>query len=37
MSKDTLNIVKKFLNSYTIETTPNVYKKYGNFSEFNGL
>ena len=34
MSKDTLNIVKKFLNSYTIETTPNVYEKYGNFSEF---
>ncbi len=34
MSKETLNIVKKFLNSYTIETTPNVYEKYGNFSEF---
>ena len=34
MSKDTLSIVKKFLNSYTIETTPNVYEKYGNFSEF---
>ena len=34
MSKDTLNIVKKFLHSYTIETTPNVYEKYGNFSEF---
>ena len=34
MSKDTLNIVKKFLNCYTIETTPNVYEKYGNFSEF---
>ena len=34
MSKDTLNIFKKFLNSYTIETTPNVYEKYGNFSEF---
>ena len=34
MSKDTLNIVKKFLNYYTIETTPNVYEKYGNFSEF---
>ena len=34
MSKDTLNIVKKFLNSCTIETTPNVYEKYGNFSEF---
>ena len=34
MSKDTLNIVKRFLNYYTIETTPNVYEKYGNFSEF---
>ena len=34
MSKQTLNIVKKFLNSYSIETTPNVYTKYGGFSEF---
>tara|TARA_B100001287_G_scaffold191188_1_gene161513 strand:+ start:424 stop:1314 length:891 start_codon:yes stop_codon:yes gene_type:complete len=34
MSKETLNIVKKFLNSYSIETTPNVYTKYGGFSEF---
>ena len=34
MSKQTLNIVKKFLNSYSIETTPNVYAKYGGFSEF---
>ena len=34
MSKETINIVKKFLNSYSIETTPNVYEKYGNFSEF---
>ena len=34
MSKETLNIVKKFLNSYSIETTPNVYAKYGGFSEF---
>ena len=34
MSKQTLNIVKKFLNSYSIETTPNVYARYGGFSEF---
>ena len=34
MSKETINIVKKFLNSYSIETTPNIYEKYGNFSEF---
>ena len=34
MSKETLNIVKKFLNSYSIETTPNVYAKYGGFSDF---
>ena len=34
MSKQTLNIVKKFLHSYSIETTPNVYAKYGSFSEF---
>ena len=34
MSKETLNIVKKFLNSYSIETTPNVYEKYGTFQIF---
>ena len=34
MSKETLNIVKKFLNSYSIETTPNVYSKYGGFTDF---
>ena len=34
MSKETINTVKKFLNSYSIETTPNVYEKYGGFSEF---
>ncbi len=34
MSKETINIVKNFLNSYSIETTPNVYEKYGCFSEF---
>ena len=34
MSKETLNIVRNFLNTYSIETTPNVYEKYGNFSEF---
>ena len=34
MSKETINIVKNFLNSYSIETTPNVYEKYGGFSEF---
>ncbi len=36
MSKETINIVKKFLNTYSIETTPNVYEKYGNFSGFLG-
>ena len=34
MSKETLKIVKKFLSSYSIETTPNVYNKYGGFSNF---
>jgi len=34
MSKETLNIVKKFLKAYSIETTPNVYNKYGRFSDF---
>ena len=34
MSKETLKIVKKFLNTYSIETTPNVYAKYGGFTEF---
>ena len=34
MSKETINIVKEFLNTYSIETTPNVYEKYGNFSDF---
>ncbi len=34
MSKETLNIVRNFLNTYSIETTPNVYNKYGGFSEF---
>ncbi len=34
MSKKTLNIVKKFLNSYSIETTPNVYAKYRGFKDF---
>ncbi len=34
MSKETINIVKNFLNTYSIETTPNIYEKYGNFSEF---
>jgi len=34
MSKETLNIVKKFLNSYSIETTPTVHAKYGGFSDF---
>ena len=34
MSKETLKIVKKFLSSYSIETTPNVYNKYEGFSNF---
>ena len=36
MSKETINVVKNFLKTYSIETTPNVYEKYGNFSEFLG-
>ncbi|MDC2979275.1 methylenetetrahydrofolate reductase [Pelagibacteraceae bacterium] len=34
MSKQTLKIVKNFLKTYSIETTPNVYTKYGGFSDF---
>ena len=34
MSKETLKIVKNFLKTYSIETTPNVYTKYGGFSDF---
>ena len=34
MSKETLKIVKNFLNTYSIETTPNVYAKYGGFTDF---
>ena len=34
MSKETLKIVKNFLKTYSIETTPNVYNKYGGFSDF---
>ena len=34
MSKETINVVRDFLNTYSIETTPNVYEKYGNFSDF---
>ena len=33
MNKNTLKIVKRLLNSYSIETTPNVYTKYGKFSD----
>ena len=33
MNKNTLKIVKRLLNSYSIETTPNVYAKYGKFSD----
>ena len=36
MPEETINIVKNFLNTYSIETTPNVYEKYGNFSEYIG-
>lgn len=34
MSKETLKIVKNLLQSYSIETTPKVYTKYGGFSDF---
>ena len=34
INNQNLDIVKKFLQSFSIETTPNVYKKYGQFSDF---
>ena len=32
MSKKNINLIKNYLNDYTIETTPNVYKKYVSFA-----
>ena len=32
MSKENIDLIKRYLNNYTIETTPNVYKKYISFS-----
>ena len=32
MTDKNLKIIKDFVNSYSIETTPNVYEKYGSFS-----
>tara|TARA_Y100000590_G_C15746845_1_gene1022433 strand:- start:2142 stop:3041 length:900 start_codon:yes stop_codon:yes gene_type:complete len=33
MSSDNLSLIKNFINNFTIETTPNVYKKYESFSD----
>jgi hypothetical protein len=33
MSSDNINLIKNFINNFTIETTPNVYKKYESFSD----
>jgi len=32
MSKENIDLIKRYLKNYTIETTPNVYKKYISFS-----
>ena len=32
MTKENIDLIKRYLNNYTIETTPNVYKKYISFS-----
>ena len=32
MSKENIDLIKRYLKSYTIETTPNVFKKYVSFS-----
>ena len=32
MSNENINLIKKYLNNFTIETTPNVYKKYVGFN-----
>ena len=28
-----INLTKEYLNSYSIETTPSIYNKYGKFSD----
>ncbi len=33
MSNETITLVKKFVNDFSLETTPNVYKKYGSFTD----
>ena len=33
MSKENINLIKDYLDNFTIETTPNVYNKYGSFSD----
>ena len=33
MSSENIKVVKKFIHDFSLETTPNVYKKYGNFSD----
>ena len=32
MSNENINLIKNYLNNFTIETTPNVFKKYVSFS-----
>ena len=32
MSNENIKLIKNYLNNYTIETTPGVYKKYAEFS-----
>jgi len=34
MSNEKIKLIKKFLNNFSIETTPNVYKKYQGFTNF---
>ena len=33
MSDANIKLIKKFVNDYSLETTPNVYKKYGSFTD----
>jgi len=33
MSNENIKLIKKFVNDFSLETTPNVYKKYGSFTD----
>ena len=33
MSNENIKLIKKFVNDFSLETTPNVYKKYGSFAD----